>query len=164
MKLVLVLLNFKFCYREFFCFLSSTEWNLKPISFVDDTYGFDDNTDLYDPNMDVSIDETDRLIEDIENVQGNFEDALTKAQEYFRVPFENTPEVGLEKKSEMMSDMIVERDEIPIKLVEIEIDHNLVPNNTVTDFTDSNSESYNITMKTFTWFYIMSFLYFSDFQ
>ena len=131
---------------------------------MDDTYGFDDNTDLYDPNMDVSIDETDRLIEDIENVQGNFEDALTKAQEYFRVPFENTPEVGLEKKSEMMSDMIVERDEIPIKLVEIEIDHNLVPNNTVTDFTDSNSESYSITMKTFTWFYIMSFLYFSDFQ
>ena len=131
---------------------------------MDDTYGFDDNTDLYDPNMDVSIDETDRLIEDIENVQGNFEDALTKAQEYFRVPFENTPEVGLEKKSEMMSDMIVERDEIPIKLVEIEIDHNLVPNNTVTDFTDSNSESYNITMKTFTWFYIMSFLYFSDVQ
>ena len=131
---------------------------------MDDTYGFDDNTDLYDPNMDVSIDETDRLIEDIENVQGNFEDALTKAQEYFRVPFENTPEVGLEKKSEMMSDMIVERDEIPIKLVEIEIDHNLVPNNTVTDFTDSNSESYSITMKTFTWFYIMSFLYFSDVQ
>merc|ERR1719204_667128 len=100
--------------------------------YSDDTYGFDDNTDLYDPNMDVSIDETDRLIEDIESVQGNFEDALTKAQKYFRVPFENTSEIDLEKKSEMMSEMIAERDEIPIKLVEIEIDHNLVPNNTIT--------------------------------
>ena len=47
---------------------------------MDDTYGFDDNTDLYDPNMDVSIDETDRLIEDMDSVQGNFKDALTKAQ------------------------------------------------------------------------------------
>ena len=124
---------------------------------MDDTYGFDDNTDLYDPNMDVSIDETDRLIEDIERVQGNFEDALSKAQKYFRVPFENTSGIDLEKKSEMMSDMIAERDEIPIKLVEIEIDHNLVPNNTITDFTDSNSESNSITMKTFTGLYIMSF-------
>ena len=123
---------------------------------MDDTYGFDDNTDLYDPNMDVSIDETDRLIEDIESVHGNFEDALTKAQEYFRVPFENTSEVGLKKKSEMMSDMIAERDEIPIKLVEIEIDHNLVPNNTLTDFTDSNSESFGVTMKVFTCLYILS--------
>ena len=123
---------------------------------MDDTYGFDDNTDLYDPNMDVSIDETDRLIEDIENVQGNFEDALTKAQKYFKVPFENTSEVGLKKKSEMMSDMIAERDEIPIKLIEIEIDHNLVPNNTITDFTDSNSESFSVTMKTFTGLYILS--------
>ena len=122
---------------------------------MDDTYGFDDNTDLYDPNMDVSIDETDRLIEDIENVHGNFEDALTKAQEYFRVPFENTSGIDL-KKSEMLSDKIAERDEIPIKLVEIEIDHNLVPNNTVTDFTDSNSESFSVTMKTFTGLYILS--------
>ena len=112
---------------------------------MDDTYGFDDNTDLYDPNMDVSIDDTDRLIEDIERVQGNFEDALTKAQKWFKVPFEKTTEKEsdvdaiLENVGE--SDMMVERDEIPIKMVAIEIDHNLVPNNT-SDKTESSSQSH----------------------
>ena len=131
---------------------------------MDDTYGFDDNTDLYDPNMDVSIDETDRLIEDMDSVQGNFKDALTKAQKWFKVPFEKTSEIEMEKKSELKSDMelemIAERDEIPIKLVEIEIDHNLVPNNTITDLTDSTSESNSIKMKTFIGLYILSFFVF----
>ena len=113
---------------------------------MDDTYGFDDNTDLYDPNMDVSIDDTDRLIEDIERVQGNFEDAFTKAQKWFKVPFEKTAEtesgvdVMFENGGE--SDMMVERDEIPIKMVAIEIDHNLVPNNTTSDKTESSSQSH----------------------
>ena len=131
---------------------------------MDDTYGFDDNTDLYDPNMDVSIDETDRLIEDMDSVQGNFKDALTKAQKWFKVPFEKTSEIEMEKKSDMESEMelemIAERDEIPIKLVEIEIDHNLVPNNTITDLTDSTSESNSIKMKTFIGLYILSFFVF----
>ena len=130
---------------------------------MDDTYGFDDNTDLYDPNMDVSIDETDRLIEDMDFVQGNFKDALTKAQKWFKVPFEKTSEIELEKKSDMESDMelemIAERDEIPIKLIEIEIDHNLVPNNT-TDLTNSTLESNSIKMKTFIGLYILSFFVF----
>ena len=129
---------------------------------MDDTYGFDDNTDLYDPNMDVSIDETDRLIEDMDSVQGNFKDALTKAQKWFKVPFEKTSEIELEKKSDMESEMelemIAERDEIPIKLVEIEIDHNLVPNNTITEMTDQTSESNSIKMTTFTGLYILSFI------
>ena len=127
---------------------------------MDDTYGFDDNTDLYDPNMDVSIDETDRLIEDMDSVQGNFKDALTKAQKWFKVPFEKTSEIELEKKPDMESEveleMIAERDEIPIKLVEIEIDHNLVPNNTITEMTDQTSESTSIKMKTFIGLYILS--------
>ena len=128
---------------------------------MDDTYGFDDNTDLYDPNMDVSIDETDRLIEDMDSVQGNFKDALTKAQKWFKVPFEKTSEIELEKKpdmeSEMEVEMIAERDEIPIKLVEIEIDHKLVPNNTITAMTDQTSASNSIKMKIFAGFYILSF-------
>ena len=129
---------------------------------MDDTYGFDDNTDLYDPNMDVSIDETDRLIEDMDSVQGNFKDALTKAQKWFKVPFEKTSEIELEKKSdtesEMELEMIAERDEIPIKLVEIEIDHNLVPNNTITEMTDQTSESNSLKMKIFAGLYILSFI------
>ena len=133
---------------------------------MDDTYGFDDNTDLYDPNMDVSIDETDRLIEDMDSVQGNFKDALTKAQKWFKVPFEKTSEIESEKKPDMEPDMdlemIAERDEIPIKLVEIEIDHNLVPNNTITDLTDSTSESNSIKMKTFIGLYILSFFVLFD--
>ena len=40
------------------------------------------------------------------------------------------------------SDMMMERDEIPIKMVAIEIDHNLVPNNTTNDSTDSSSQSH----------------------
>ena len=128
---------------------------------MDDTYGFDDNTDLYDPNMDVSIDETDRLIEDMDSVQGNFIDALTKAQKWFKVPFEKTSGIELEKKSDMESEMevemIAERDEIPVKLVEIEIDHNLVPNNTINDLIDSTPESNCIKMKIFAGFYILSF-------
>ena len=111
--------------------------------------------------MDVSIDETDRLIEDMDSVQGNFKDALTKAQKWFKVPFEKTSEIELEKKPDVESDMelemIAERDEIPIKLVEIEIDHNLVPNNTITDLTDSTSESNSIKMKTVIGLYILSF-------
>ena len=123
---------------------------------MDDTYGFDDNTDLYDPNMDVSIDETDRLIEDMDSVQGNFKDALTKAQKWFKVPFEKTSENESEKKPEL--EMIAERDEIPIKLVEIEIDHNLVPNNTITEMTDQTSESNSLKMKIFAGLYILSFI------
>ena len=140
---------------------------------MDDTYGFDDNTDLYDPNMDVSIDDTDRLIEDIERVQGNFEDALTKAQKWFKVPFEKTAEkesgvdVMLENVGE--SDMMMERDdspdetpipdEIPIKMVAIEIDHNLVPNNTNNDSTDSSSQSQSITLKIIYAIYFLPFLF-----
>ena len=129
---------------------------------MDDTYGFDDNTDLYDPNMDVSIDDTDRLIEDIERVQGNFEDALTKAQKWFKVPFEKTAEkdsgvdVMLENVGE--SDMMMERDEIPIKMVAIEIDHNLVPNNTNNDSTDSSSQSDGTRAKFFSAIYILIIL------
>ena len=129
---------------------------------MDDTYGFDDNTDLYDPNMDVSIDDTDRLIEDIERVQGNFEDALTKAQKWFKVPFEKTAEkdsgvdVMLENVGEL--DMMMERDEIPIKMVAIEIDHNLVPNNTNNDSTDSSSQSDGTRAKFFSAIYILIIL------
>ena len=129
---------------------------------MDDTYGFDDNTDLYDPNMDVSIDDTDRLIEDIERVQGNFEDALTKAQKWFKVPFEKTAEkdsgvdVMLENVGEL--DMMMERDEIPIKMVAIEIDHNLVPNNTTNDSTDTSSQSYGTRPKFFYYLYILIIL------
>ena len=129
---------------------------------MDDTYGFDDNTDLYDPNMDVSIDDTDRLIEDIDRVQGNFEDALTKAQKWFKVPFEKTAEkdsgvdVMLENVGEL--DMMMERDEIPIKMVAIEIDHNLVPNNTNNDSTDSSSQSDGTRAKFFSAIYILIIL------
>ena len=96
---------------------------------MDDTYGFDDNTDLYDPNMDVSIDETDRLIEDMERVQGNFEDALTIAQKWFKDPFVNS-------SANEESAVRVEMEDIPAK----------APNNTKTDLTDSNSESFGIRM------------------
>ena len=96
---------------------------------MDDTYGFDDNTDLYDPNMDVSIDETDRLIEDMERVQGNFEDALTIAQKWFKHPFVNS-------SANEESAVRVEMEDIPAK----------APNNTKTDLTDSNSESFGIRM------------------
>ena len=95
---------------------------------MDDTYGFDDNTDLYDPNMDVSIDETDRLIEDMERVQGNFEDALTIAQKWFKDPFVNS--------SANESAVRLEMEDIPVK----------APNNTKTNLTDSNSESFGIRM------------------
>ena len=100
---------------------------------VDDTYGFDDNTDLYDPNMDVSIDETDKFYyEDIER-----EDALTKARTWFKVPFDKSSGNELADRPEI--------EDIPVKMVEIEIDHNLVPNNTITfDLTGSNSESFGI--------------------
>ena len=100
---------------------------------VDDTYGFDDNTDLYDPNMDVSLDETDRLYyEDIER-----KDALTKARTWFKVPFDKSSGNELADRPEI--------EDIPVKMVEIEIDHNLVPNNTITfDLTGSNSESLGI--------------------
>ena len=129
---------------------------------MDDTYGFDDNTDLYDPNMDVSIDDTDRLIEDIERVQGNFEDALTKAQKWFKVPFEKTAEKesGVDKMLENVgeSDMMMERDEIPIKMVAIEIDHNLVPNNTNNDSTDSSTKSHGTRAQFFSAIYILIIL------
>ena len=130
---------------------------------MDDTYGFDDNTDLYDPNMDVSIDDTDRLIEDIERVQGNFEDALTKAQKWFKVPFEKIAEkesvVDLIMENVGESDMMMERDEVPIKMVAIEIDHNLVPNNTNNDSTDSSSQSQSITLKIIYAIYFLPFLF-----
>ena len=126
---------------------------------MDDTYGFDDNTDLYDPNMDVSIDDTDRLIEDMERVQGNFEDALTKAQKWFKIPFDKNPgsedNDGLDgdESSEKKS---VELDEIPIKLVAIEIDHNLVPNNTTDDLTDFSSQSRGTALQIFYALYFKS--------
>ena len=96
---------------------------------MDDTYGFDDNTDLYDPNMDVSIDETDRLIEDMERVQGNFEDALNIAQKWFKHPF-------VDSSANEESAVRLEMEDIPEK----------APNNTKTDLTDSNSESFGIRM------------------
>ena len=126
---------------------------------MDDTYGFDDNTDLYDPNMDVSIDDTDRLIEDMERVQGNFEDALTKAQKWFKIPFDQNP--GSEDKDGLDGDETskmksVELGEIPIKLVAIEIDHNLVPNNTTDNLNDSISQSRGIATRIFCAMYFIS--------